>query len=556
MSDAQIPVALDPDGHPVHIDDAPRHRTNYYRCPECGDFVNPRKGDVRTHHFSHAPGTLQEHRCSLGTQSDVERLMDEYRTSEAEKAEQAKNVRVFLGRSYGSIVKAFGILPPLDWSDVDDPSDLSEDIKKVTIETEGIKTSPKPEWFHPSEAEVRIDLDPEAGGYRVSIEAGDSLDALDGVWESSGPSEGDTFVGTPERARRVDVGSTNEPAVKPHDWVYVLQSDKPSDLPGVIEAYDVGPWVALGFEVTSDTEKYLKEYVGIEKADKSPFYADIVLPAWADPGTSSPVQGPPGSEALIAVIPPPEADPDFEVVSVPRDLEQMTHLPKTGAGEPRYVRPTFPTRGSKRILVHWAARQRLVHLHTAEDPTNGAHDLKRGPSIGIRVDTIEGESVLLNPLTGPRRATVDASEDAPPIKTCLDFAGPEGYELDFRMEMLGQDDDSDSLERHGVTFQEALSEISYYVSEDSDGIEFSFDALGAVKVEFGGSRPWMEDISDAEIRRRLQEMDELPKKARWPLVREIMGAPPGTPHEEFPSTIKKRVRRAFMEERRERRDDD
>lgn len=550
VGNVQISIALDPDGHPVHIEDA-RSTPNYYRCPECRDFVNPRnRGQIRAHHFSHAPGTMQEHACPLGTQTDVDRLMERYRTSEAERAESERKIQVFLGTAHESVLQLFGILPSLSWDAVEDPSRVSEILEKTSIDVEGLSKDPAPEWFHPNEPEVRLDLNPDAAEFVVRLDSGGMFESIEGDWRSPGLSLGAVFVGERTRARRIDTDRRDQPTVKPGDWVYVVVKEPPHSDDSLLEEYRLGPWSIVGFEVNQQTESLLQELAGVKRADKLAFYADVILPPWANPASEAPILGEPESKALIALLPPENSDPVFEIVSVPRHRESIEITKKAGLGEPRLIYPVFPKAGSRRLIIHWTTRQRLVHLH-AEHRANTQAIWNHEPRLGVTVRTEAGEVELLDPVKGPSEISVTQTEGTPHLSKRLEFEGPEGTRLDMEL-VTEREGTTQVVRRFSVSFEEVLAELPYIIDQDWRRLVFRFDSLGRVEIQSGDPLPWQEYLPDDELEERVRALDNLPKKARWSLVRRILEVSPGTSHREISGGSKKRIRRIFMEVRRER----
>ena len=92
MSDISIPVALDPYGNPVPIEEAIRFKSDYYCCPECGEFLEPRKGTSRAHFYAHKKGVLEDTDCSLSSQADIDRMVDDLRTSDIEQEEKERQI--------------------------------------------------------------------------------------------------------------------------------------------------------------------------------------------------------------------------------------------------------------------------------------------------------------------------------------------------------------------------------------------------------------------------------------------------------------------------------
>lgn len=551
MSEAQISAALDPEGQLVPIEAAER-RANYYRCPECGGYLTVRKGEIRRPHFAHAPGTMQEHDCRLGTDSGVREMEEEHRKSDTEKSEKQRQIRVFLGESYGSTLRLTGVLPALNWDDLDDPASVDSALDETAITSEGMAESPRASWFHPTEPQVQVELELGTDQYLTQVDTGGRFDTIDGRWEADGISAGDVFIGEPNHAERHE--SDSDPLINEGKWVYVIIGDPPDDPAERVETYDLGPWNVIGFEVGEDTRSLLQEYAGVENTDQYGFNADILLPPDADSRSEAPIFGQPNEEVLVAVTPPEESDPTFEVVSVPSTGEEPTELDRTAPGQPRFFRPRFPEQGSRRLSIHWTSRHRLIHLHAQDSESEMGQDWRDEPNIGVRVET-DDETKFLHPIRGPESFTVRPSKQDKSVAEMVSFEGPEGYRVELEGEFPQDADFPQTLRRVEVTFDYAKRLIHTWTQEECDLVTVSFDAAGQVEVELEDKMPWEKERTKEEVKEQLREMDELPKKARWPLVREICDAPPGTPHAEFPGGIKKTVRRAFMDVREERKDD-
>jgi len=551
MTEAQIAAALDPEGHLVPIEAAER-RANYYRCPECGDYLTVRKGEIRRPHFAHAPGTMQDHDCRLGTESGIREMQEEHRKSDTEKSEQQRQIRIFLGESYGSTLRLTGVIPSLNWEDLDDPASVDSALDATTVSSEGTTESPRASWFHPTEPQVEVELNPAAEQYVTQVDSGDRFDTIDGTWQADGLEAGDVFVGEPNHAERHE--SDSDPLVREGEWVFIIVEGTPEAVPDGVETFQIGSWNAVGFEVDEDTRSLLREYAGIEKTDQYGFNADILLPPEADSRSEAPIFGQPNEEALVAVTPPEESDPTFEIVSVPSSGEEPAELERTGPGQPRFYRPRFPEQGSRRLSIHWTSRHRLIHLHAQDSEPDTGRDWRDEPGIGVRVQT-DDETEFLHPIHGPSSITVRPSMQDRTVAEMLSFEGPEGYQIELEGEFPEDADFPRTLRRVEVPFDDAQRLIHTWAQEKCKVVTVSFDAAGQVEIEFEDEMPWEKERTKEEVKEQLREMDELPNKARWPLVREICDAPPGTPHSEFPGGIKKTVRHAFMEVREERKDE-
>lgn len=487
MSELSIPVALDPHGNPVPIEEAVRFKTDYYRCPECGEIVNPRKGTVRTHFYAHKKGVLEDTSCELSSQADVDRMVDEFRTSDIEQEEMERQIRLYLEEVHGSFVNLFGILPSLEWEDVEPGADVDRLLKRLEIETTGVNNPPSPQSFHPSEPEVFLDLDESVGEYSIRISNADHLEKLQGHWTADGLSDGDLFIGDQNRARR----HINNRQVKEGEWVYAVTNTAPRSLPNLASVYFLESFSIIGFPVQEGTGDLLEEYTDDSMADQYGFNANIVLPADANPTSEEPIEGESGEPVLICVTPDEEIDPAFEVVSVPRKDNDVTEIEPTGPGNPRYYRTTFPKEGSRRISIHQrnSSRHRLVHLHAGESEARAGLDTSgESEQIGLRVD-LDDDQVLLSPLTGQSSITVGPEINLVSLPSRISYVGPEGLEIQVKARFSADAPHGPLVSRSTEALVKLLPEISHWATQGCEQVTFSFDSLGSVGIEFAPDGP-------------------------------------------------------------------
>lgn len=482
MSKLSIPVALDPHGNPVPIEEAVRFKTDYYRCPECREIVNPRKGAVRTDFYAHKKGVLEDTDCSLSSKADVNRMIDEFRTSDVEQEEKERQIRLYLEEIHGSHVNLFGILPSLEWEDIEPGADIDQLLNQLTIETTGVNHPPSPHKFHPSEPEVFLDLDASAEEFSVQISNADHLEKLQGHWTAEGLSDGDLFIGDQNRARH----HTRNRQVKEGEWVYAVTDTEPKSLPDLASVYTLESFTVVGFPVQEETQDLLEEYTDESMADQYGFNANIVLPAAANPTSEEPIEGQSGEPVLICVTPDEEIDPTFEVVSVPRKDNDVTEIEPTGPGNPRYYRTTFPEEGSRRISIHQrnSSRHRLVHLHANERrPSPGPDTTAASEQIGLLVDQ-DDEEILLSPLTGRSTITLDSDINPASLPSRISYVGPEGLEMDLRARFPANVAHGPLVSRSTDDLEGLLPEVSHWVTQDCEQVTVSFDSLGSVSIEF------------------------------------------------------------------------
>jgi hypothetical protein len=196
----------------------------------------------------------------------------------------------------------------------------------------------------------------------------------------------------------------------------------------------------------------------------------------------------------------------------------------------------------------------LIHLHAQDSDEETVRDWRDEPEIGVRVETND-ETTFLHPIRGPDSIMVRPSRQDRPLAEMLSFKGPDGHAVELEGEFPEDTDFPRTLRRVEVPSDDAQRLIHTWAQEKCEVVTVSFDAAGQVEIKFEDEMPWEKERTKEEVKEQLREMDELPNKARWPLVREICDAPPGTPHSEFPGGIKKTVRHAFMEVREERKDE-
>lgn len=199
MSELSIPLGLDPQGIRTPIEEA-QSKSDYYRCPECGEFLTPRIGPKRQY-FAHKQGVLEDTSCPLSSQEGIEEMMEDLRMSNIEKGEQKRTIRSYIGQRPGG-VELFGVVPSLSWDSIPNHVNIDTLLEEIDIEAKGITHPPVASNFHPAEPEVVLDLDPQADQFELQITGPDTLEAIIGSWTAPGLQHGNLFVGEENRARR------------------------------------------------------------------------------------------------------------------------------------------------------------------------------------------------------------------------------------------------------------------------------------------------------------------------------------------------------------------
>jgi len=570
-----IPVAKDPEGNYVHISLA-KSKKNYYRCPECGDYLKVRKGLERAHHFAHTRDKKFD--CELRTQSGVKRKLKEIRKTEIEKAEENKYIEVFLQESYGSHLNLFGILPPLEWDRLKNTNEVKSILKKFKIKSKGIYDDLKQEWFHPREPEVTINLEPDAPSYQIKIDPTDEkneniikkIETIRGEWNAPGLEEGDIFVGEPSRARRIKDDEDISQLIKNGQKVFIVVDNKTEEPSEEVTHYKLGPWKVIGFEVSNHTKDLLKKHIGIDKIDKYGFYADVIIPPYADPRAEAPIYGEPNSKALIIITPPPDTAPNFEIVSVPESERVPENIECEVPGQPRSFTVSFPKKGSRRLSIHLANRHRLIHLHSnIEDEDESINYL---PNLGLTFKGEEKEK-FLNPLEEPTLKVFELDTNLETFISNLNFRGPKDFPINIKAEFHESDDFPNIINKYEVGFKEVKEDLQNWIIEGCKNLSIEFETIGIIKIilrekstkkkkstkeSIEKDTPWKKDLTKEKIKNRIRNLDKLPEKANWALVRKVYKAPKGTPHDEYAGGrggIKKKVRHALWEVKEEKGDE-
>lgn len=552
MTEAKIPWAIDPDtGAIVDVHAGILPSKEGYRCLKCGGRLVIYQGDFMIRHFRHY-GDKKAETCPLyyGGEFEKQKLLRELQTSDIEKAESLKQIRLVVEpKAYGRTLSFYGVLPAVDRSEVPKGTDINRVLDSLIFNQRGIRGRPTGHAFHPSEPEARLEMDPSSKEYALEITSPAVALRIVGTWKAAGLKNGDVFRGTRTSAERI--GDVNRLAFG--DVVFVLQGLQPGSMPPGTELYRLGPWFVVSFEITPNSVAYLESLSGMRVPDVRPFYVDVVIPSHVDPSSQTPIMGKPGAPVLIAISPPSDADPEFEVVSVPLEKGGATPIPKSGAGKPRWYRTSFPEKDPQRLSIHWADRHRAVILYGETKPEAYPGLAARMRSEGTVDIVVDGESANRVHSWDSSPVTVRVNKDSRRLQDSgLAISAPEGIKFDVMASFPAGARVGPTVRRDDSTLQGLEAEFYAWVQEGATKIVLDFDSLGAVEISLRGSAVRAGIISKEEIRALIEKMDPLPLAARWSLVRTICGAKPGTLHLIFPG-LKKRVRRALMEVRTNRR---
>jgi len=479
VSKLSIPYGRDPEGTKTPIEEAQRKK-NYYRCPECGEFLTPRIGTQRQY-FAHKQGVLEDTSCSLSSDEGVEKMIEDLRTSNIEEGERERSIRAYLGQRHDGGIELFGIVPSLDWDQIQKDEDVDTLLDKVEIKATGITHPPVPSNFHPSEAEVTLELDPTADSYELQITGPDALGSITGTWTTSGLQHGDLFVGDETRAQRYN----SDRQVRQDMWVYLVSKNPPQSEVSFVDVYDFAEVVLLGFRASEKTEPFLDRYSGGLSTENYGFDADVVLPAHTNPTVEAPLYAPPEESVLVGVTPAEQVDPIFEVVSIPKDANDTVEIDRTGPGNPRYYTTEVPSDGSRRVSIHQrnSDRHRFLHLHPSEESSNVATPEPRSRQIGIEIQD-ENHREFLTPIGEPASKHMPADFNPHLLHTNLEYVGPEDLELEVTATFAEDASLGPTISRDVTALSDIIPEAIHWVESGCNDLEIRFSGIGTVSIRF------------------------------------------------------------------------
>ncbi len=548
MGEPRIKFGMNPQGQLVHILEAKQY-THYYTCPDCEDYLQVRQGEERIWYFAHLKSeesTSRSRSCDLRSPIGLEQWTERVRKSPIERAESARRMRLFVLRHpYTNALSLGGVLPVIPTEELAGLDDISSVVSSLRFETLGLRETPEAAQFHPSEAEVMLDLDPNAKEYRVVVSSSYSLPRLVGNWTANQLTAGVTFVGSDQRAEMQSAGAR----VKDADTVFVILEKAPPEIPPGVTLGKLSKWNVAWFNFNARTEAFLRTYAPALSRDTNAFYVDVVLPESADPQPWAPVDGEPGTLAVLAVIPAHDLNPDFEVVSVPLSAQSTSIIPASVEGQPRLFVEEFPPTGSRRLSIHWGGRHISVVLHSSIEPTDdsGRESSRAEGRIGLRISLGGGEETELHPWDNPdfqmkveRGRVVEGPE--------MIVVGPPDLPIDLTGRFYSGPRPSSTIRERLKTAEVPGRIRSWLQREGLDSVYLSYGSLGSIRIEPGRAERTFRSLPAEEIERRLRKMGQGAfSESINVLVREVYDAPGGTLHHCFPPGTRKRVRRILSQ---------
>jgi len=377
-------------------------------------------------------------------------------------------------------IELFGIVPSLSWDQIQEDEDVDTLLEKVEIEATGITHPPVPSNFHPSEAEVTLDLDPTADSYELQISGPDVLGSITGTWTTSGLQHGDLFVGDETRAQRYN----SDHQVRKDMWVYLVSKNPPKSEVSFVDVYDFAKVSLVGFRASEKTEPFLDRYgeASVQKTTASMltlYYPHTQTQQWRHPYTHH-QRNQFSSELLLR-----GSRPNIRGRFIPKDANETVEIDRTGAGNPRYYTTEVPSDGSRRVSIHQrnSDRHRLIHLHPSEESTIVDATEPESRRIGIEIQDEEHRD-FLSPIGGPSSKRMPVGFNPHLLHTNLEYVGPEDLELEVIATFAEGASLGPTISRDVTAISDIISEVVHWVESGCNELEIRFNGIGTISICF------------------------------------------------------------------------
>lgn len=539
MSDehlVQIPYGIDSRGRVVHIEEAIRGSFRY-ECPECGTPLECREGP-QLKYFAHFRG-IGAKDCPLRTQEDWREYL---KVNPVERRERKK--KLLLGvicNPYTDELSLMALFRRPSWNDFSDNTGIDRMIGSLAVKGTGIIDTPPSDAFHPREEGeyINIGLDPDANNYFIEITADSAPPFINGGWSSEAVKEGDIFSGSWTKATAVE----NFLNLDQGDVIFILFDSAPTNLPDSAKKFSLGRHIVVGIELSDSTFEWFSSLFPdrtIRSLDsvEHRFKVDVILPSWHNPRDLLSIPLSKANPPVIAILPHPNADPQFEISTIPSRLGKTRTLSTHGKGQPVLYSPELTSEHAAWLDIRLNGFHSTLRFHSHDEheqlPLNE-------PSVSIKF--VQDGEVKEYPLWDCPELFVD---DISKLEKGIGVTFPIGLEVTLKGKRLTNNCEILLVAelREPKMVQEKIRE---WLKEGCFEVEISAGALGKallscplvnlVEESQSGHR-----VTDKEIEERLLAFEGgLPSKANWPVVRKVLDLPPGTNHAQVKSA-KKQVR--------------
>ena len=546
MSEVRIKYGKDQFGRLIHINDA-EHKSFLYTCPECNIPLLVREGDIRIKHFAHSSDDTSN-TCSLRSEIHYEQWEKSIRISPVEKDEKDRKLRIIIRKN--PYLNKFDLYASLPTTRVEDFLLYNKDERKeimdsIIVESNCIRDfSIHSDYFLPIEPEVLIPLKQSSEFFKIIIKASQTIPNITGAWESPRISPFDIFIGDEFRAERL----TDLSRLSEGEYLYIVVNETSHDIPKECQLYDFDSYKILCSEINEKNIHFLNSILPEKiSIDNNSFDVDIVLPPEEKPNSNEPIKGVSGDYTLLSIIPKPDMDPTFEIVSIPFNEEnEQIFVDNTGRGNPRYFGIQFPNQGSKRVSIFWSGRHKFFNIYSIKKETAESFLEKQEQSIkiGIQFPSLVNDGVLLPYSNNPEPYLKIQQKDTRYNEIGFKFLGPD----DLLIDITGNSSDSKIIDRYYQTsIKKAHSIIKDWFQFNLKYLHLSYGPLGKITIEYQFEKKI--EFKPKEIETRLRDLSALPKKANKKTVKLLLELKEDS---QIPSGFKKKIRRIMIKIRKEK----
>ena len=528
-NEARIPTALDSQGNEITVWEAKRFQ-KAYRCVECLQPLIVRHGLIRIPYFAHYPQESTFIYCSLRTTSGVKKLTEDLRISQVEKKERNHTLRLAIIPDFDSrSVSLVAVFKSPDWGEFPRGDGIAETLNTIKIHGDGLINRLHEYDFHPNNPNSFIPLNPDTSKFDISIESNPTIQSICGNWSENALQDGTIFAGDWSFAEKIEKNTR----ISEEDVIYQIVSD--SAVENYNRTLSIGKRRLVYFSSDEFKSKSLQGG-SLAMLPLNPFEVDVLLPPNADPRGHLPILGAPESEALLAIRPRQDLDPEFEIVSVPSISTDPVLIERNGPGIIRYQKISFPKLGSKRISIHLGRSHTVLHFFVKEEDFRTMDKFVERERVGIEVKYRSGTILKLYPWQNDE-ITIDKSQV--PLFTIFK---PSEVRVNLDIEAY----DGEKMISHPQHVAEDIigQMIEMLIREGTTLFVLTFKGYGTLRILCS---PSSERINEDEIKKRIIEKDiDINKRVTWGTLRLVVGITPGTSHQSIKNvTSLKQIRKVI-----------
>ncbi len=268
------------------------------------------------------------------------------------------------------------------------------------------------------------------------------------------------------------------------------------------------------------------------------FKVDVILPSCHNPRDLLSIPLSKANPPVIAILPHPNANPQFEITTIPSRLSKTRNLSSHGKGQPVLYSPELTSEHAAWLNIRLSGFHSTLRFYSQDEHEQLSLN---EPCVSIRF--VQGGEVKECPLWECPELFID---DILKLEKAIDVDFPTGLEVTLKGKQLTNNCETLLVAklREPKLVQEKIKE---WLKEGCFEVEISAGALGKATlscplVKLVEESQSGHKVTDKEIEERLIALEDgLPLKANWPVVRKVLDLPPGTNHSQVKSA-KKQVR--------------